>query len=203
MTNTEAVAIWKNFLETKAPMIIKPTPADFDCEQPFVVVAHVRPAFVMGDFATIEAAECFCHLNNLPIRGIEQVEFKMYLQTSEHGFHDYDVKGHPTLRRVCVPVGLCKGDHFNVYFGESSKSGAKWLGTLEKSLRAWTDEQIARDAGTINKGVPACAHHGQMEPRSAGTPEQAYAGSWYQCTRCTNSALLPTEAVNHQLAQNA
>lgn len=63
------------------------------------------------------------------------------LHSSEHGFHDYDVIDHPVLRRACVPAGIQKGDHFNVYHGESSKSGAKWLGDLERSLIAWLPSQ--------------------------------------------------------------
>ncbi|MDU8351054.1 hypothetical protein RYA05_03990 [Pseudomonas syringae pv. actinidiae] len=61
------------------------------------------------------------------------------LVTSEHGFHDYDVKDHPVLRRACVPVDIKKGQRFNVYFGESSKAGAVWAGNLEKSLAEWLE----------------------------------------------------------------
>jgi hypothetical protein len=74
-----------------------------------------------------------------------QAELNFALQSSEHGFDDYDVVGHTTLRRVCVPQGIRKGDIFNVYFGISSKGGAKWLGSLEVSLTAW----IAENIGTV------------------------------------------------------
>jgi hypothetical protein len=63
------------------------------------------------------------------------------LHSSEHGFNDYDVVNHPVLRRACVPAGIRKGDHFNVYHGECSKSGAKWLGDLKSSLSSWLSEQ--------------------------------------------------------------
>ncbi|MFL1449133.1 hypothetical protein ACI77O_12130 [Pseudomonas tritici] len=59
------------------------------------------------------------------------------LQSSEHGYRDYDVVGHPVLRRAKVPLDVLKDECFNVYFGESSKTGVKWLGSLEKSLLVW------------------------------------------------------------------
>jgi hypothetical protein len=60
-----------------------------------------------------------------------------------NGFLDYDVRNHPTLRRAAVPVGIRIGEQFNVYHGESSKSGATWLGGVEKSLRAWLEVQAS------------------------------------------------------------
>ena len=53
----------------------------------------------------------------------------------DHGFQDFDIDGHPVVRRACVPNSIKKGEHFNVYHGESSKSGAVWTGTLGDSLR--------------------------------------------------------------------
>jgi hypothetical protein len=64
-------------------------------------------------------------------------QFQIKLHSSAHGFRDYDVIGHPTLRRACVPLNIRRGENFNVYHGESSKSGTKWLGNLETSLAAW------------------------------------------------------------------
>ena len=68
--------------------------------------------------------------------------FQIKLHNSEHGFQDYDVIGHPTLRRACVPLGIRRGENFNVYHGESSKSGTKWLGNLEMSLAAWSANEL-------------------------------------------------------------
>ncbi|WP_020190744.1 hypothetical protein [Pseudomonas putida] len=68
--------------------------------------------------------------------------FQIKLHNSEHGFRDYDVIGHPTLRRACVPLNIRRGENFNVYHGESSKSGTKWLGNLEKSLAAWSANEL-------------------------------------------------------------
>jgi hypothetical protein len=31
-----------------------------------------------------------------------------------------------------------------------------------------------------------------MERQQPGTPEQAWCGTWWRCTRCTNSTLLPS-----------
>lgn len=73
----------------------------------------------------------------------EDAALNLELVTSEHGFHDYDVVGHPALRRACVPLDIRKGELFNVYHGESSKSGAKWLGNLKLSLEAWLSTQAA------------------------------------------------------------
>lgn len=57
------------------------------------------------------------------------------LISDENGFQDFDIEGHPDLRRACVPNGIKKGERFNVYHGESSKSGAVWTGDLLASLR--------------------------------------------------------------------
>ncbi|MEX6780528.1 hypothetical protein [Pseudomonas aeruginosa] len=59
------------------------------------------------------------------------------LHSSANGFHDYDVVGHPLLRRVAIPHGIKDGEQFNVYYGEASKGGAVWRGGIEKSLEAW------------------------------------------------------------------
>jgi hypothetical protein len=61
--------------------------------------------------------------------------FTARLVNSHHGFQDFDIDGHPVVRRACVPNSIKKGEHFNVYHGESSKSGAVWTGTLGDSLR--------------------------------------------------------------------
>lgn len=73
--------------------------------------------------------------------------FQIKLHSSAHGFHDYDVIGHPTLRRACVPLNIRRGENFNVYHDESSKSGAKWLGSLEKSLSAWSVNELKNVPG--------------------------------------------------------
>ncbi|GAB0079361.1 hypothetical protein I4I80_02770 [Pseudomonas syringae pv. tomato] len=63
--------------------------------------------------------------------------FEVVLFTSDHGYQDYDIKGHSVLRRACVPHDIKKGETFNVYHGESSKSGVKWTGALPDSLHEW------------------------------------------------------------------
>lgn len=69
--------------------------------------------------------------------------FQIKLHRSAYGFRDYDVIGHPTLRRACVPLNIRRGENFNVYHGESNKSGTKWLGSLEKSLAAWRTNELS------------------------------------------------------------
>ncbi|WP_132834089.1 hypothetical protein [Pseudomonas sp. 460] len=69
-------------------------------------------------------------------------QFQTKLHRSAYGFRDYDVIGHPTLRRACVPLNIRRGQNFNIYHGESSKSGAKWLGNLDKSLAAWCAKEL-------------------------------------------------------------
>lgn len=36
-------------------------------------------------------------------------QFQVKLHRSEHGYRDYDVIGHPTLRRACVPLNIRRG----------------------------------------------------------------------------------------------
>lgn len=48
--------------------------------------------------------------------------------------------------------------------------------------------------------LPACELHGQMALQPPGTPEQAFCGTWYRCTRCTNTTLLASPGLNAQLA---
>ncbi len=53
------------------------------------------------------------------------------------GFDDYDVINHPSLRRICVPHTVKRGERVNVYYGESSKEGAVWKGSPEETLIAF------------------------------------------------------------------
>jgi hypothetical protein len=76
--------------------------------------------------------------------------------TSVHGYHDYDVIAHPILRRACVPLNIRKGQFFNVYHGESSKTGVKWLGGLEKSLAAWLQENAEASPETPASDLSSC-----------------------------------------------
>ncbi len=57
------------------------------------------------------------------------------LVCDKHGYQDFDIEGHPTVHRACVPNGIRVGQQFNVYHGEGMKSGAVWTGTLEGSIR--------------------------------------------------------------------
>ena len=49
-------------------------------------------------------------------------------------FRDYDVTGISDIHRAVVPYGIKKGQYFNVYRGESTKNGCKWMGNLQYSL---------------------------------------------------------------------
>lgn len=76
-----------------------------------------------------------------------QATLKFELCVTEHGFKDFDIVGHPILRRACVPDGIRHGQQFNVYYSASSKAGVKWLGCLNRSLHEWlavmSDEEKA------------------------------------------------------------
>lgn len=65
------------------------------------------------------------------------------LLTAEHGYDDYDLEGQPSglrLRRICVPHTVKHGDRVNVYYGDSSKRGAAWRGSLQKTLEGFVKE---------------------------------------------------------------
>lgn len=78
------------------------------------------------------------------------------LVSATNGFHDFDVTGAGSIRRVTVRDDVKRGDVFNVYYGESSKGGAKWLGSkgvkgylvgdLEKSIKASGVYAVATNA---------------------------------------------------------
>lgn len=70
-----------------------------------------------------------------------QAALKIELASDDNGQLDYDVIDHPVLRRAKVPKHIRIGEQFNVYHGESSKGGAVWRGSMEKSLLAWLDTQ--------------------------------------------------------------
>ncbi|HRL95516.1 MAG TPA: hypothetical protein PK873_18445 [Pseudomonas sp.] len=71
--------------------------------------------------------------------GQSQQKISAQLVTEEHGYKDFDIAGHPCVHRACVPHDIQKGDYFNVYHGESSKSGCRWDGDLIRSLRKFAD----------------------------------------------------------------
>lgn len=65
-----------------------------------------------------------------------QLEIKVSLTCSEHGFDDFDVTGHACVHRACVPHGIKMNEPFNVYHS-GGKSGAIWHGDLVKSLTSF------------------------------------------------------------------
>jgi len=72
-------------------------------------------------------------LNNLK-KGIETT---WSLACNKYGFNEYDVT-HPIIHRAKVLHGIKNGDIFNAYYGESSKTGLVWQGTLTQSINdAW------------------------------------------------------------------
>lgn len=46
----------------------------------------------------------------------------------------YEVSGLSDIRGAKVYYGIKKGEIFNVYRGESTKEGCKWMGDLKYSL---------------------------------------------------------------------
>lgn len=51
--------------------------------------------------------------------------------------------------------------------------------------------------------LPECEQHGQMEFAPSGSPEQAFCGTWYRCSRCASSVLFSSLGLTAQLAQQA
>tara|TARA_R110000850_G_scaffold162776_2_gene287605 strand:- start:101 stop:355 length:255 start_codon:yes stop_codon:yes gene_type:complete len=72
-----------------------------------------------------------------PAEGADHSQEKITAQlvTEEHGYKDFAIAGHASVHRACVPHTIQKGEYFNVYHGESSKSGCLWDGELTSSLR--------------------------------------------------------------------
>lgn len=69
-------------------------------------------------------------------------EISAVLCSSDHGFDDFDIAGHPSVRRACVPHDIKAGESFNVYHGESSKGGCRWDGGLVSSLQSFTATEM-------------------------------------------------------------
>lgn len=61
---------------------------------------------------------------------------KLTLVNDFHGYSDYNVTGAGTITRMTAGENIKKGDMFNIFYGENSKAGSKWLGDAESSLRA-------------------------------------------------------------------
>lgn len=61
--------------------------------------------------------------------------YKATLIQTMKNHDDYDIEGLSTIHRAKPIHNMAVGEYFNVYYGESSKNGAKWLGDLESSLR--------------------------------------------------------------------
>lgn len=80
---------------------------------------------------------------------------KLQLISAEHGFDDYDVTGHEDIHRVCVGQALKQGDIFNVYGPESTKRGATWQGSVEKSLSSFLLVNV--DAISVSRELK-CSH---------------------------------------------
>lgn len=59
---------------------------------------------------------------------------------SRKSFRDYDVAGIIDIRRAAVPYGIKVGQLFNIYRGESTKNGCKWMGSLQYSLLNFAHE---------------------------------------------------------------
>ena len=47
--------------------------------------------------------------------------------------------------------------------------------------------------------LPKCSEHGTMELQKPGTREQEFCGTWYRCSRCTNSTLFTSPQLRAQL----
>lgn len=56
----------------------------------------------------------------------------------ESGLIDVSIEGLSSIRRAVFDTAIQNGEHFNVYFGDSSKGGAIWHTDLLSSLRAYS-----------------------------------------------------------------
>lgn len=69
------------------------------------------------------------------------------------GFEDYDVNGHPRVKRICIGRNLKQGDIFNVYEFSGRKTGGTWKGTLQASLKEVLDTEFE-----VKAGPPGASH---------------------------------------------
>lgn len=76
----------------------------------------------------------------------------LQLVAAKHGFDDFDVTGHETVHRVCIPRGLKNGDIFNVYGPPGTKHGATWRGSIESSLC----EHLGADRVVVKRTCKIC-----------------------------------------------
>ncbi|MUK37478.1 hypothetical protein GNP82_07940 [Aliivibrio fischeri] len=63
-----------------------------------------------------------------------RLDYTFTLVETSNGYNDYTINHHPLITRACVPHDIKTSDRFNVYYGESSKSSARWDGDLILSL---------------------------------------------------------------------
>jgi hypothetical protein len=71
-----------------------------------------------------------------------------HLVSTSNGFYDFDITDNSNAKiyRATVDKDIKKGDMFNVFYGDGSKTGCKWvgdrgidnylIGDLEKSIKA-------------------------------------------------------------------
>lgn len=84
------------------------------------------------------------------------MDLRCVLVTSTHGYDDFDVLGHPVVKRACVPPGLANGEGFNLYCHDGRKIGAVWRGGLEASIAECTQVQsVDTDSGPSAEQVRA------------------------------------------------
>ena len=72
-------------------------------------------------------------------------DIKFTLVDNMHGFDDCDVRGIAHVHRICVPHSIRQGEWFNVYCYDGRKVGARWLGSFQKSMSAFTETQDYKD----------------------------------------------------------
>jgi hypothetical protein len=76
-------------------------------------------------------------------QGLDTInDYRYVLHTDKNGYSDYDVEGHPVVKRACVAPTLKKGDRFNLYCHDGSKVGAVWRGDLRSSIDAFESEHV-------------------------------------------------------------
>ena len=61
----------------------------------------------------------------------------MHHAEGESGLIDVSIEGVSSVRRAVFDMAIQNGEHFNVYYGDSSKGSASWHLDLISSLRAY------------------------------------------------------------------
>jgi hypothetical protein len=88
------------------------------------------------------------------------------LVKTQSPFHDFDVSGAGTIRRVTISPDIKLGDTFNIFFGDGhyvpkQKEGATWLGKTGYSL-ADVEKSIRRSSVFIGESMDSAKFYARV-----------------------------------------